>query len=91
MCGITGIIHNFINVDEAKSKITKMINIIGHRGPDDLCAVIGKKFCAATARLAIEKVKEGYQPIISENRRYILSFNGEIFNYKSLSTADTNP
>ena len=29
MCGITGIIHNFINVEEAKSKISKMINIIG--------------------------------------------------------------
>jgi len=84
MCGITGIVHNFINIEEAKSKISKMINIIEHRGPDDLCAVIGKKFCAATARLAIERVKEGYQPIISENKRYILSFNGEIFNYKDI-------
>ena len=59
MCGITGIIHDFINIEEAKSKISKMVNIIGHRGPDALCAVIGKKFCAATARLSIEKIKEG--------------------------------
>ena len=68
MCGIAGIVHNFVNVEEAKNKISRMINIIEHRGPDDLRAVIGKKFCTATARLAIEKVKEGYQPILSENK-----------------------
>ena len=72
MCGITGIIKNFASIEEAKNKINKMINIIGHRGPDDLCAVVGKNFCAASARLAIEKVKDGYQPVISENKRYIL-------------------
>ena len=84
MCGITGIVNNFANLEEAKKKISNMINIIGHRGPDDLCAVVGKNFCAASARLAIEKVKDGYQPVISENKRYILSFNGEIFNYKDI-------
>ena len=84
MCGIAGIVHNFVNVEEAKNKISRMINIIEHRGPDDLRAVIGKKFCTATARLAIEKIKEGYQPILSENKRYVLSFNGEIFNYKDI-------
>ena len=84
MCGIAGIVHNFVNVEEAKNKISRMINIIEHRGPDDLRAVIGKNFCTATARLAIEKVKEGYQPILSENKRYVLSFNGEIFNYKDI-------
>ena len=58
MCGITGIVNNFANLEEAKKKISNMINIIGHRGPDDLCAVVGKNFCAASARLAIEKVKQ---------------------------------
>ena len=84
MCGIAGIIHNFSNSEEAKNKISKMINIIDHRGPDETSAVIGKNFCVATARLAIEKVKEGYQPVLSESKKYILSFNGEIFNYKEI-------
>ena len=84
MCGIAGIIHNFSNSEEAKNKISKMINIIDHRGPDETFAVIGKNFCAATARLAIERVKEGYQPVFSESKKYILSFNGEIFNYKEI-------
>ena len=45
MCGIAGIIHNFSNSEEAKNKISKMINIIDHRGPDETFAVIGKNFC----------------------------------------------
>lgn len=84
MCGIAGFIHNSIGIEESKNKITKMINIIGHRGPDALCAVIGKKFSMATARLAIEKIREGEQPIVNDNKKYVLSFNGEIFNYKDI-------
>ena len=84
MCGIAGFIHKSIGPEEAKNKITKMINIINHRGPDDTCALIGKNFCVATARLAIEKIKYGQQPIVDDKKRYILSFNGEIFNYKDI-------
>ena len=84
MCGIAGFIHNSISIEESKIRITKMINIIDHRGPDALCAIIGKKFSMATARLAIEKIREGEQPIVDENKRYVLSFNGEIFNYKDI-------
>ena len=57
MCGIAGFIHKNIGPEEAKNKITKMINIINHRGPDDIGALIGKNFCGAAARLAIEKIK----------------------------------
>ena len=84
MCGIAGFIHKSIDPEEAKNKITKMIKIINHRGPDDTCALIGKNFCVATARLAIEKIKYGQQPIVDNKKRYILSFNGEIFNYKDI-------
>ena len=61
-----------------------MIRNIEHRGPDSTSVIISKYFSSATARLAIEKIKEGHQPIISKNKRYILSFNGEIFNYKNI-------
>ena len=84
MCGIAGFIKKNINSSLCKEKITKMISIIGHRGPDTTRVVIGKSFSFATARLAIEKLKEGYQPIIHKNKKFILSFNGEIFNYKDL-------
>ena len=84
MCGIAGFIKKNINSSLCKEKITKMISIIGHRGPDTTRVVIGKSFSFATARLSIERLEEGYQPIIHKNKKCILSFNGEIFNYKDL-------
>ncbi len=84
MCGIAGFFHKSLSFDESKMKITSMIENIEHRGPDATNVVISKFFSSATARLAIEKIKEGKQPIISESKKYILSFNGEIFNYKDI-------
>ena len=55
MCGIAGIVHNFVNVEEAKNKIFRMINIIEHRGPDDLRAVIGKKFLYCNRKISYRK------------------------------------
>ena len=86
MCGIAGFIYKSKNTQEAQDKITRMINIIDHRGPDSTCAMVGNDFCFATARLEIEKINEGIQPILSENKRFIISFNGEIFNYKDIFT-----
>ena len=84
MCGIAGFIDKSLSLDETKKRITNMIRNIEHRGPDSTSVIISKYFSSATARLAIEKIKEGHQPIISKNKRYILSFNGEIFNYKNI-------
>ena len=84
MCGIAGFFNNSSSKEESQSKITNMINSISHRGPDSVGVVIGNKYCCATARLSIEKIKEGYQPLITNNKKYIFSFNGEIFNYKEI-------
>ena len=84
MCGIAGFVNKSLSINESKIKITRMIDIISHRGPDAIGAMISKNFSVATARLSIEKIKEGHQPIITDNHRYILSFNGEIFNYKNI-------
>lgn len=81
MCGIAGFIDNSLNSIKAKEKITNMIKIINHRGPDSIGVYNCKNFSAATARLSIEKIKEGHQPILTKSKRYIASFNGEIFNY----------
>ena len=86
MCGIAGFIHKKMETTISKNKITKMIGIIQHRGPDATRVVIGKFFCFATARLSIEKIDEGYQPIIYNNKQFVVSFNGEIFNYKDIIT-----
>ena len=86
MCGIIG----FLSFQNSKDKLCnhdKLANgldLIEHRGPDQLSGVIGSNFFFGSARLAIEAISSGAQPFYSENKRFILVFNGEIFNYKIL-------
>ncbi len=84
MCGIAGFINKSLSIKDSKNKISNMIGSISHRGPDSIGAVVSKNYSCATARLSIEKIEEGYQPIITSNRKFILSLNGEIFNYKKI-------
>ena len=78
MCGIAGIISKQNRAQE----LDAMLAIQNHRGPDytgkwsNECAFIGHN------RLSIiDLVAESNQPFQSGNGRYILSFNGEIYNY----------
>ena len=80
MCGIVGLFSKE-NIDA--NNVREALNLIRHRGPDDLQIIKGDNFCGGTVRLAIEEIKNGQQPI--QNERYIIGFNGEIFNYKSLT------
>jgi asparagine synthase (glutamine-hydrolysing) len=84
MCGIVGFKYKSLTENYAKDKIFKMLHILQHRGPDSFKVIASKKFCSATARLAIERIKTGHQPIIDDDKKFIISFNGEIFNYKIL-------
>jgi asparagine synthase (glutamine-hydrolysing) len=79
MCGIAGIVGEESSL---KSKCKKMLDMIQHRGPDDLKIINNKSFAGGTARLSIEALSNGLQPI--EDNNYIIGFNGEIFNYKKI-------
>ena len=59
-----------------------MLKSIQYRGPDGTDYVFSNKYAFGTNRLAIQSIKFGFQPI--ENKRYILGFNGEIFNFFDL-------
>ena len=78
MCGIFGIIGNY-NEQIANSALTKLF----HRGPD-YCGVIKNENLFFThQRLSILDIHErSHQPIKHNN--IILSFNGEIYNFKEL-------
>lgn len=84
MCGIAGILNlNGQSVD--RNKITTMLSCIRHRGPDDediFCeADIGLGF----VRLSIiDLTTDGRQPKHSDDGRYVIVFNGEIYNYIEL-------
>ena len=83
MCGINGILHlNNKSVDE--NQLLKMRDVLEHRGPDDAGFFIDKNIGLGHRRLSIiDTSSAGHQPFHSENGRYILVFNGEIYNYAS--------
>ena len=89
MCGITGF-WNFTNSsrrDEIISTVTRMTDIIRHRGPDDDGAWVDEREGIALGfrRLAILDLSPtGHQPMLSANERYVMIFNGEIYNYAEL-------
>ena len=86
MCGITGIIH----IDGAPVSpviLQKMTDAIAHRGPDGEGHWIEGNVGIGHRRLAIIDISPaGHQPMISTDHRYVLSFNGEIYNFRELRT-----
>ena len=83
MCGINGILKfNNLKVDE--NQLIKMRDSLQHRGPDSAGFYIKDNIGLGHRRLSIiDTSAAGNQPFFSENKRYILTFNGEIYNYKS--------
>ncbi|MEX2014247.1 MAG: asparagine synthase (glutamine-hydrolyzing) [Parcubacteria group bacterium] len=79
MCGIAGI----INPKEAEAT-KKMTLAIEHRGPDDEGYFSDEKVALGMRRLSIIDLAKGKQPIASANGRFLIFFNGEIYNYKEL-------
>ena len=83
MCGINGIFHlNYKQVDQ--NQLIKMRDVLEHRGPDDSGIYISNNIGLGHRRLSIiDTSSAGHQPFISDNGRYIIVFNGEIYNYQS--------
>jgi asparagine synthase (glutamine-hydrolysing) len=86
MCGIAGLIN--LNGDPVSPVILKrMTDAIAHRGPDGEGQWIEGCIGLGHRRLAIIDLSPaGHQPMISKDHRYVLSYNGEIYNYRELRT-----
>ncbi|QTH63121.1 asparagine synthase (glutamine-hydrolyzing) [Psychrosphaera ytuae] len=82
MCGILGTI-NFNHAADA-NRITAMRDTMPYRGPDSNGLWISEdKYCGlAHLRLSIlDPTPAGHQPRISDSNRYVISYNGEVYNY----------
>lgn len=83
MCGIVGIISTG-NKDDREKAVLDMNNSIIHRGPDD-DGFYSDDFCSlAMRRLSIIDLKSGKQPLYSSCGKFIIFFNGEIYNFIEL-------
>lgn len=81
MCGINGILGSKVNPTE---QIKKMNSRIVHRGPDASGVWVSQDFSVAFGhqRLAIIDLTEnGAQPMVSESGKFVIVFNGEIYNF----------
>ncbi len=81
MCGIAGIIGKDKN---NKKYIKQMCDRIAHRGPDDARYFVSDGVALGHRRLSIIDLSGGAQPMFSNDKRYVVVFNGEIYNYQKL-------
>jgi asparagine synthase (glutamine-hydrolysing) len=80
MCGIAGFITKRV-INSSMNFLEEMSKILNHRGPDgngfwtDNIAYLGHQ------RLSIIDLDTGFQPMSDHSKRYIITFNGEIYNF----------
>ncbi len=81
MCGIAGILH--LNGSHVEHNILKkMTDIISHRGPDGEGHWIEKYVGLGHRRLSvIDPTLAGRQPMQTHDKRYVITYNGEVYNY----------
>ena len=80
MCGISGFYGS-----SNRELLTKMNDEMAHRGPDGHGIFMDDQVGLAHRRLTIiDTTKAGSQPMYSHDKRFVLIFNGEIYNYREL-------
>ncbi|MDB2456352.1 asparagine synthase B [Flavobacteriaceae bacterium] len=84
MCGIVCAFELKQSSSELRPQVLGMSKNIRHRGPDWSGIFSNEKAVMAHERLAIVDPTSGNQPLFSEDGRYILAANGEIYNHKEL-------
>lgn len=84
MCGIAGII-DLSGETISPVILQRMTDAIAHRGPDGEGHWIEGPVGFGHRRLAIIDLSPGgYQPMISADHRYVITYNGEIYNYREI-------
>ena len=86
MCGIAA----YLGEDAAAGQAfaARANRLMAHRGPNDHDTYIGEGVVLAHRRLSIlDLSRRGHQPMVSPDGRYVLSYNGEIYNHWALRPA----
>jgi asparagine synthase (glutamine-hydrolysing) len=84
MCGIAGIFHLETPKPVDPERVRKMTDAIAHRGPDGSGVWTAPGIGLGHRRLSIIDLGGGAQPMISDDARIVVSFNGEIYNFQEL-------
>ena len=89
MCGIVGYWNksNNLNIDLLNENVSNMAKTLHHRGPDDTGVWVDPSSGIALGhrRLSIIDISDlGHQPMFSSNGRFVISYNGEVYNYNQI-------
>ena len=87
MCGLAGAFDPSTEADDWPRHLARMAVALAHRGPDDegLWHDAASGIGLAFRRLAIVDLSvEGHQPMRSASGRFVMAFNGEVFNFRAL-------
>ncbi len=84
MCGIAGIIH-LDGAPASPAVLQRMTDVIRHRGPDGEGHWIEGPVGLGHRRLSIIDLSPaGHQPMMCADQRYIMTYNGEVYNFREL-------
>lgn len=84
MCGIAGVL-NFNGEPASPVLLKRMTDAIVHRGPDGEGHYIEGPLGLGHRRLAIIDLSTaGHQPMTTENGRFVMTYNGEVYNFNEL-------
>lgn len=88
MCGFAGLWdHGLPNTERLETLASRMAEQLRHRGPDDSGTWVDGRNGIALGfrRLSILDLSpSGHQPMVSATGRYVIVFNGEVYNYRQL-------
>ncbi|HEX7443628.1 MAG TPA: hypothetical protein VF320_07065, partial [Acidimicrobiales bacterium] len=89
MCGLAGLLdpERGVSADQLGRWSVEMTESLSHRGPDDRGVWVDSDGGVAFGhcRLAVVDLSaEGHQPMVSADGRWVIAFNGEIYNHKSM-------
>lgn len=87
MCGLAGFLGGIVGENGDKALLRSMADTLYHRGPDD-----GGYWCDNEQRIGlghrrlaiVDLSPAGHQPMVSSSGRYVIAFNGEIYNHLSI-------
>ncbi|MFT4561414.1 MAG: asparagine synthase (glutamine-hydrolyzing) [Gammaproteobacteria bacterium] len=84
MCGIAGIIH-LGGAPASRERLEAMTDAILHRGPDGEGHYVDGNVGFGHRRLAIIDLSPaGRQPMVTQSGRYVITYNGEVYNFQEL-------
>jgi len=84
MCGIVGLVGSGPDAADEVQTAERMLAALAHRGPDESLVLRQGSAVFGTARLALVDRPTSRQPMQDPSGRYMLAFNGEIYNYREL-------